>query len=168
MQESYNDPRYLQNGGDVVAMNTKNIAAWAAVICALTVSSFAHAGAPVAGSSMQLGSSATPPRAFLEFCSRQPADCQMSRQAALAQIDASRPGFEPRGASTAAITGGPTPALLSFASATARAAQLDGGGAGYTQPANTKPISPKRKWPRLPARLPEGRRSSWTSRPGLC
>ena len=66
---------------------TNNFAAAIALTCALTASSFAHAGAPVASGPMTLGASATPPRAYLEFCSRQPQDCQVSREMVMSHID---------------------------------------------------------------------------------
>ena len=66
---------------------TNNIAAATALICAFSVSSFAHAGAPAASGPMPLGAPAAPPQAYLEFCSRQPRDCQVSREMVLSQIE---------------------------------------------------------------------------------
>jgi len=67
-------------------LNTKNFAAATVLICMLGGAGYAQAGAPAASGPMQLGAPAAAPQAFLEFCSRQPRDCQVSRELVLSQM----------------------------------------------------------------------------------
>ncbi len=67
-------------------LNTKNFAAATVLICMLGGAGYAQAGAPAASGPMRLGAPAAAPQAFLEFCSRQPRDCQVSREMVLSQM----------------------------------------------------------------------------------
>ena len=67
-------------------LNTKTFAAATVLIFALGASSLANAGAPVANRQMPIGATAAPPQGYLDFCSRQPRDCQVSREMVLSQI----------------------------------------------------------------------------------
>lgn len=90
-------------------LNTKNFAAATVLICALGGASYAQAGAPTASGPMPLGAAAAPPQAYLDFCSRQPRDCQVSREAVLSQIGTLGAGHRDVQASTAAISRSKTP-----------------------------------------------------------
>lgn len=83
-------------------LNTKNFAAATVLICALGGSGYAQAGAPSASGPMPLGAAAPPPQAYMDFCSRQPRDCQVSREAVLSQIGTL--GVEGRGVQAATAT----------------------------------------------------------------
>lgn len=85
-------------------LNTKNFAAATVLICMLGGASYAQAGAPTASGPMPLGAAAAPPQAYLDFCSRQPRDCQVSREAVLSQIGTLGAGRNGVQAATAAIS----------------------------------------------------------------
>ncbi|WP_340647153.1 transglutaminase-like cysteine peptidase [Phenylobacterium sp.] len=98
---------------------SNSIAAVTALICALSHSNFALAGAPAASGPMPLGAAIGAPRAYLEYCGRQPRDCQVSREMVLSQTGAFASGDR---ATTAAITrpklatSGPNPAITRMTS----------------------------------------------------
>lgn len=89
-------------------LNTKNFAAATVLICVLGGASYAQAGVPNASGQMPLGAAAAPPQAYLDFCSRQPRDCQVSREAVLSQIGTLGAGRGVQSA-TAAISRSKTP-----------------------------------------------------------
>lgn len=104
--------------------NTKNLAAAIALAWVMTASGLAHAGAPAAIGPMQLGAPAAPPRAFLEFCERNPRNCQVSREMVQSQIETLGLRRDAVQTLTATITG-PPEALTVAASPPAATPTLD-------------------------------------------
>lgn len=82
---------------------TKKFAAATVLTFILSAASMAHAGAPTASGPMPLGAPAAPPQAYLDFCSRQPRDCQVSREMVLSQIGTLGHGRDSAQAGPAAI-----------------------------------------------------------------
>ncbi|MFZ3007514.1 MAG: transglutaminase-like cysteine peptidase [Phenylobacterium sp.] len=92
-------------------LNTNYFAASITLVFALAGASFAQAGAPVTSRQMPIGTTAAPPQGYLDFCSRQPRDCQVSREMVLSQIDTMRAGRPEVQSATAAISRPASPAL---------------------------------------------------------
>lgn len=92
-------------------LNTKYFVTAATLVLALAGAGFAKAGAPLANQQMPIGATAAPPRGYLDFCSRQPRDCQVSREMVLSQIDTMRAGRPEVQSATAAISRPVSPVL---------------------------------------------------------